>query len=70
MPAWERSWSVPLGYTSAAMVPAGCKSLCVKKGTGWAANTTGAAPIWQIRTYRIQGMTCEACAHRVEQAVQ
>ena len=34
------------------------------------ANTIGAAPIWQTRTYRIQGMTCEACARHVEQAVQ
>ena len=32
--------------------------------------TNGAAPIWQTRTYRIEGMTCEACAHHVEQAVQ
>ena len=31
---------------------------------------TGAAPIWQTRTYRIQGMTCEACARHVESAVQ
>ena len=30
----------------------------------------GAAPIWQTRTYRIQGMTCEACARHVESAVQ
>ena len=34
------------------------------------ANTTGAAPVWQTRTYRIEGMTCEACARHVEQAVQ
>ncbi|MCC3152795.1 mercuric transport protein MerTP [Hymenobacter sp. BT770] len=30
----------------------------------------GAAPVWETRTYRIQGMTCEACARHVEQAVQ
>ncbi|WP_216726279.1 mercuric transporter MerT family protein [Hymenobacter siberiensis] len=30
------------------------------------ASTTDAAPIWQTRTYRIEGMTCEACAHHVE----
>lgn len=34
------------------------------------ATGTGAAPIWQTRTYRIAGMTCVACAHHVEQAVQ
>ena len=33
-------------------------------------STPGAAPTWQTRTYRIQGMTCEACARHVEQAVQ
>ncbi|MBJ6111775.1 mercuric transport protein MerTP [Hymenobacter sp. BT523] len=32
--------------------------------------TTNGAPVWQTRTYRIEGMTCEACAHHVEQAVQ
>ena len=31
---------------------------------------TGPAPVWQTRTYRIQGMSCEACARHVEQAVQ
>ena len=30
----------------------------------------GAAPVWQTRTYRIGGMTCEACARHVESAVQ
>lgn len=30
----------------------------------------GAAPVWQTRTYRISGMTCEACARHIEQAVQ
>ena len=30
----------------------------------------GAAPVWQTKTYRIGGMTCEACARHVEQAVQ
>lgn len=34
------------------------------------ATALGAAPIWQTRTYSIQGMTCEACARHVEQAVQ
>ncbi|MFC6224428.1 mercuric transport protein MerTP [Hymenobacter artigasi] len=34
------------------------------------ATTNGTVPAWQTRTYRIQGMTCEACAHHVEQAVQ
>ena len=34
------------------------------------ASTTGTAPIWQTRTYRIEGMTCEACARHVESAVQ
>jgi len=34
------------------------------------ATVNGAAPIWQTRTYRIGGMTCEACAHHVEHAVQ
>lgn len=32
--------------------------------------TNGAAPVWQTRTYRIGGMTCEACARHVESAVQ
>ncbi|GAC1384404.1 MAG: hypothetical protein NVSMB30_31510 [Hymenobacter sp.] len=30
----------------------------------------GATPVWQTRTYRIGGMTCEACARHVEHAVQ
>ena len=34
------------------------------------ATAPDAAPIWQTRTYRIGGMTCAACAHHVEQAVQ
>ena len=34
------------------------------------ATAPGTAPVWQTRTYRIQGMTCEACARHVEQAVQ
>ena len=29
-----------------------------------------AAPNWQTRTYRIGGMTCEACARHVEHAVR
>lgn len=32
--------------------------------------TTGAAPVWQTASYRIGGMTCEACAKHVEHAVQ
>jgi len=35
-----------------------------------AAGSAAAAPIWQTRTYRIGGMTCEACARHVEHAVQ
>ena len=27
-------------------------------------------PVWQTKTYRISGMTCEACARHVENAVQ
>ena len=30
----------------------------------------GIAPVWKIRTYRIQGMSCEACAHHIERAVR
>ena len=30
----------------------------------------GATPVWQTATYRIKGMTCEACAQHVEHAVQ
>ncbi len=30
----------------------------------------GATPVWQTATYRIAGMTCEACAQHVEHAVQ
>lgn len=30
----------------------------------------GATPVWQTRTYRIGGMTCEACARHVEHAVR
>ena len=33
-------------------------------------SATGTAPIWQTRTYRIEGMTCEAGAHHGLQAVQ
>ena len=35
-----------------------------------AETTRTAAPTWQTRTYRIGGMTCEACARHVEHAVQ
>jgi copper chaperone CopZ len=31
---------------------------------------TSAAPVWQTTSYRIGGMTCEACAHHVEHDVQ
>jgi mercuric ion transport protein len=31
---------------------------------------SGTAPVWQTSTYRIKGMTCEACARHVEHAVQ
>lgn len=31
---------------------------------------SGATPMWQTATYRIKGMTCEACAQHVEHAVQ
>ncbi|UOR07766.1 mercuric transport protein MerTP (plasmid) [Hymenobacter aerilatus] len=30
----------------------------------------GATPVWQTATYRIAGMTCEACAQHVEHTVQ
>jgi mercuric ion transport protein len=32
--------------------------------------TTGAAPVMQTSSYRIEGMTCEACARHVEHDVQ
>lgn len=50
-------------YYGAALYPTAQSSAPV-------ANPTGTAPVWQTRTYRIQGMTCEACARHVEQAVQ
>lgn len=31
---------------------------------------TSAAPVWQTSSYRISGMTCEACARHVEHEVQ
>lgn len=31
---------------------------------------TSAAPVWQTSSYRISGMTCEACARHVEHDVQ
>ncbi|GAA4492775.1 hypothetical protein GCM10023172_00440 [Hymenobacter ginsengisoli] len=31
---------------------------------------SGVTPAWQLATYRIGGMTCEACAQHVEHAVQ
>ncbi|ALW84957.1 hypothetical protein AUC43_07545 [Hymenobacter sedentarius] len=48
----------------------GAKLYPTARSSAPVATATGAAPIWQTRTYRIQGMTCEACAHHVEQAVQ
>ena len=48
----------------------GAKLYPTAKPSAPVASTTGAAPIWQTRTYRIEGMTCEACAHHVESAVQ
>ena len=50
-------------YYGAKLYPAAKPSTAV-------ATATAAAPIGQTRTYRIRGMTCEACAHHVEQAVQ
>ena len=50
-------------YYEAALYPTARPSAPVVR-------TTGAAPIWQTRTYRIKGMTCAACAHHIEQAVQ
>lgn len=50
-------------YYGAALYPTAKASTAV-------AAATGTAPIWQTRTYRIQGMTCEACARHVESAVQ
>lgn len=50
-------------YYSAALYPTAQPSARV-------ANITGTTPVWQTRTYRIQGMTCEVCARHVEQAVQ
>ncbi|MCI1189747.1 mercuric transport protein MerTP [Hymenobacter sp. DH14] len=48
----------------------GAKLYPTAKPSAPVANANGAAPIWQTRTYRIGGMTCEACAHHVESAVQ
>ncbi|GAB3878969.1 hypothetical protein GCM10028824_41590 [Hymenobacter segetis] len=48
----------------------GAKLYPTTKPTVQVVSPPGGAPIWQTRTYRIQGMTCEACAHHVEQAVQ
>jgi copper chaperone CopZ len=50
-------------YYGAALYP-------TAKPTVSVATAPGGAPIWQTRTYRIQGMTCEACARHVESAVQ
>lgn len=35
-----------------------------------ATRSNSVAPVWQTRTYRIGGMSCEACARHVEHAVQ
>ncbi|MCA8833373.1 mercuric transport protein MerTP [Hymenobacter pini] len=32
--------------------------------------STAESPVWQTASYQIEGMTCEACARHVEQAVQ
>ena len=48
----------------------GAKFYPTAKPSAPVSSTTGAAPVWQTRTYRIGGMTCEACAHHVESAVQ
>jgi mercuric ion transport protein len=50
-------------YYGASLYPATQPSASI-------AALNGIAPAWQTRTYRIKGMTCEACAHHIEQAVQ
>jgi mercuric ion transport protein len=48
----------------------GAKLYPTAKVSAPAVAITGAAPVWQTKTYRIGGMTCEACARHVEHAVQ
>ena len=48
----------------------GAKLYPTAKASAPVAAATGPASGWQTRTYRIGGMTCEACARHVEQAVQ
>lgn len=48
----------------------GAKLYPTAKPSAPALAANGAAPVWQTRTYRISGMTCEACARHVESAVQ
>ena len=50
-------------YYGAALYP-------TTKPAAPAVAASGTAPVWQTKTYRISGMTCEACARHVEQAVQ
>jgi mercuric ion transport protein len=49
-------------YYGAKLYPAARPSLPAGGANG--------AALWQTKTYRIGGMTCEACARHVEQAVQ
>ena len=48
----------------------GAKLYPTAKPSAPVATAASAVPIWQTRTYRIAGMTCEACARHVENAVQ
>ena len=75
----QRSFMQSTGFLASVTVLAalllafpyyGAKLYPTTKPSAPVASTTDAAPIWQTRTYRIEGMTCEACAHHVEQAVQ
>lgn len=48
----------------------GAKLYPTAKPSALTVAANGAAPVLQTRTYRIGGMTCEACARHVESAVQ
>lgn len=48
----------------------GAKLYPTARPSAQAAPPSATAPVWQTSTYRISGMTCEACARHVEQAVQ
>lgn len=48
----------------------GTKLYPAARPTAPAVAANGAALSWQTRTYRIGGMSCEACARHVEHAVQ